>query len=360
MKPGDTAIAAALLAALALASAASPAHADETASTARDGIALSNSYTGNGWRQQMLKMWDLTSKDAIRRGVIARTKVVNADNSAPQQASQIGDLTLQGWQAIVIDAASPTALNGVIQQACSAHIVVVVFDSLTTAPCAYKVAYNYVDLGLIQAAYIAKRLGGKGNVVEVRGLAGTSVDNDIHEGVVEGFAKYPNIKLLASVNANWTQSVAQKEIAGILPTLPKIDAVVTQAGAGYGAYQAFRAAGRPTPLIIMGDTEEELRLWKQLASEPGGYETISLSSPPGVSSIAFWVAQQVLAGTKVPQTVNLPLLVITSKDLDAWLKVVPPGGAATPLYSQDWTGTLIEANITRRAPPPSPIPTSIP
>jgi ribose transport system substrate-binding protein len=339
--------------------ASSPARAAEI-STANDGIALSNSYAGNSWRQQMLKMWDLASKDATGNGILAKTKVVNSDNSAPQQASQIGDLTLQGWKAIVIDAASPTALNGVIQQACSAHIVVVVFDSLATAPCAYKVAYNYVDMGRMEADYVAKQLGGKGNVLEVRGIAGTSVDNDIHQGIVEGLAKYPGLKLVGSVHGNWTQSIAQKEVAGILPTLPKVDAVVTQGGDGYGTYEAFKAAGRPTPLIIMGNRQDELALWKQLAGAPGGYQTFSLSSAPGVSSIAFWVAQQILAGADVPKTVNVPLLVITAQDLDAWLKAVPEGGVSTPLYTQAWTKQLIAANLAHTTPPPSPVPGGTP
>ena len=85
-------------------------------------------------------------------------KVVNANNSASEQASQIESLIVEGWDAIVIDAASPTALNGVIQEACDAHIVVVVFDSLATAPCAYKVAYNYVDMGKQEVDFVAKRV----------------------------------------------------------------------------------------------------------------------------------------------------------------------------------------------------------
>ena len=337
-------------AALALGLGSAAARAGDM-STAKDGIALSNSYAGNSWRQQMLRMWSLAAKQAVDSGTIAKTKVVNADNSAPQQASQISDLTLEGWKAIVIDAASPTALNGVIQQACNAHIVVVVFDSLATAPCAYKVAYNYVDMGKMEADYVAKKLDDKGNVLEVRGIAGTSVDNDIHKRIVEGFAKYPGIKLVGSVHGNWTQSIAQKEVAGILPSLPKVEAVVTQGGDGYGTYQAFKAAGRPTPLIIMGNRQDELELWKKLSEASGGYQTFSLSSAPGVSSIAFWVAQQILAGAKVPKTVNVPLLVITQKDLDAWLKAVPAGGVSTPLYDQKWTESLISANLSQSALP---------
>lgn len=324
--------------------------------TSKDGIALSNSYAGNTWRQQMLKTWDAASKYAIDKGIIAKTKVVNANNSAPEQASHIENLILEGWKAIVINAASPTALNGVIKEACDAKIVVVVFDGLATAPCAYKVAYDYVRMGDMEADYVAKYFHGKANVLEIRGIAGISVDDDISKGIHDGFAKDPDVKIVGSVHGNWTQTVAQKEVAGILPTLPQVDAIVTQGGDGWGAYQAFKAAGRKIPLIIMGNRQDELALWKQLSEQPGGYPTFSLSSAPGVASIAFWVAQQVLAGKQVPNTIEVPLLVIDQQDLDKWLKAVPQGGVATPVYSQDWTAELIDANAEHKPLPKSPFP----
>ncbi|MBX6324109.1 MAG: substrate-binding domain-containing protein, partial [Rhodospirillaceae bacterium] len=181
-------------------------------------IALSNSYAGNSWRQQMLKTWERATSDAIKAGLIKEAKVVNANNSAPEQASQIQSLIVEGWDAIVINAASTTALNGVIQEACDAGIVVVVFDGLATAPCAYKVAYDYVSMGAQEAEFVAQKLNGKGSVLEIRGIAGVSVDDDIHKGIVDTFAKYPDIKVVGSVHGNWTQTIAQKEVASILPS----------------------------------------------------------------------------------------------------------------------------------------------
>ena len=227
-------------------------------------IALSNSYAGNSWRQAMLKAWDKQAAEAVKAGLIKEVKVVNANNSASEQASQIQSLIVEGWDAIVIDAASTTALNGVIQEACDAHITVVVFDGLATAPCAYKVAYDYVDMGRQEVDFVAKALGEKGDLLEIRGIAGTSIDDDIHDGIVEGLKKYPGMKLVGSVHGNWTQTIAQREVAGVLPSLPPIQAVVTQGGDGWGAYQAFKAAGRPTPLIIMGHRQDELALWRDL------------------------------------------------------------------------------------------------
>src|SRR5437763_12736623 len=138
---------------------AAPGHASSLS------IALSNSYAGNSWRQQMIKTYAVAGKTATDRGLIAKWTIVNADNSATQQISQIQNMILQHWSAITIDAASPTALNGVIARACAAGIKVVVFDSLATAPCAYKVAYNYVSMGLTEANYVAQRLHGKGNAL---------------------------------------------------------------------------------------------------------------------------------------------------------------------------------------------------
>jgi ribose transport system substrate-binding protein len=244
----------------------------------------------------------------------------------------------------------------VIQEACDQKIVVVVFDGLATAPCAYKVAYDYVKMGEQEADFVAKKLGGKGNVLEIRGIAGVSVDDDISKGIHDTFAKYPDIKLVGSVHGNWTQTVAQKEVASVLPTLPKVDAIVDQGGDGWGAYQAFKSADRPIPLIIMGNRQDELALWDQLRQQPGGYDTFSLSSAPGVASIAFWVAQQVLAGKQVPNTVQVPLLVIDEKDLPMWLKATPQGGVATPVYTQDWTAKLIDANVKSEPLPKSPLP----
>ncbi len=71
--------------------------------------------------------------------VAAADVFTTADKEVPTQAAQIQNLILQGYNAIVIDAASPEALNGAVKQACDAGIVVVSFDGIVTEPCAYRV-----------------------------------------------------------------------------------------------------------------------------------------------------------------------------------------------------------------------------
>ena len=136
-------------------------------------IAFSNNYAGNSWRQAMLKSYGIVAKKAVADHVIAAADIfTTADKEVPTQAAQIQNLILKGYDAIVINAASPTALNGAIDQACAAGIVVVSFDGIVTAPCAYRVVIDYKAMGAEEVAQMAKFQPKGGNLLEIRGLAG--------------------------------------------------------------------------------------------------------------------------------------------------------------------------------------------
>ncbi|MEB0041038.1 MULTISPECIES: substrate-binding domain-containing protein [unclassified Pseudomonas] len=310
------------------------------ADTADKTIALSNNYAGNSWRQNMLSSWKQTTDAAVKKGIISSAdSFTTGENQATEQAAQIQNLILQGYNAIVVDAASPTALNGAIKQACDAGIIVVSFDGVVTEPCAYRISMDFKQSGVDQMDYLAKRFPGGANVLEVRGLAGVSVDEQIHSGIIAGAQKHPNLKIVGSVNGNWSQTAAQKAVASILPSLPKIDALVTQGDDGYGAAQAFAAAGRPTPTIVFGNREEELSWWKK-QKDANGYQSFSISSAPSISSLAFWVAQQLLDGKKMPHDLLSPAVSVTQDTLEASLKGLEKGGILSQAYSVDDVATL--------------------
>ncbi|MFL9925032.1 ABC transporter substrate-binding protein [Herbaspirillum lusitanum] len=314
-----------------------------TGDTSSKKIALSNNYAANAWRQSMLKSWETTANDAVKRKLIGSAPAfTTSENQATEQAQQIQNLILQGYNAIVVDAASPSALNGTIKKACGAGVVVVSYDGIVTEPCAYRVTFNFRKMGEAQIDYLAERLGGKGNLLEIRGLAGVSVDGEIHAGILDGLKKHPGLKVVGSVNGDWAQTVAQKAVSGILPTLPKIDGVVTQGGDGFGAAQAFKAANRPLPIIILGNREDELQWWKTQIGT--GYKTYSASNPPGAVTVAFWVAQQVLAGKKIPKDIDIvaPILTLDEKQLPGALAKTPQGGVADITFSQEETLRLLD------------------
>jgi ribose transport system substrate-binding protein len=324
-----------LLSALALALGVALIANVAMADTSGKRIALSNNYAGNSWRQAMLKSWDKVTGAAVNDGVVAEAPAfTTAENQVTEQAAQIQNLILQGFDAIVVNAASPEGLNGAVKQACDAGIVVVSFDGIVTEPCAYRIAVDFKGMGAVQLDYLAERLPKGGNVLEIRGLAGVFVDDAISSGIHSGVTKHPQFKIVGSVHGDWAQAVAQKAVAGLLPSLPEVQAVVTQGGDGYGSAQAFAAAGRPTPLIIMGNRHDELTWWKE-QKNANGYETMSVSIAPGVSTLAFWVAQMILDGDKVPHDLTVPFLRIDQDTLEASLANTEAGGVANVEYSLD-------------------------
>lgn len=314
------------------------------ADTSSKRIAFSNNYAGNSWRQAMLKSYSLVTKKAVSNRIVAAADVfTTADKGVPTQAAQVQNLILQGYDAIVINAASPNALNGAVRQACAAGIVVVSFDGLVSEPCAYRVVVDYRALGREQVAQMAKLHPQGGNLLEIRGLAGTSIDASLHAGILDGIKAYPKFKIVSSVTGEWDQTTAQKAVASVLPSLPTIVGVVTQGGDGYGAAQAFAAARKPHPTIIMGNRQDELVWWQQQKAKDG-YRTWSGSIAPGISTLAFWVAQQVLDGKKVPKDLTVPYLAFTQEDFEKALPGIPKGGVASHEYTQSDAVTAIRAN----------------
>jgi ribose transport system substrate-binding protein len=303
------------------------------ADTSSKRIALSNNYAGNSWRQAMLTSWDTITKPAVEQGIVAAADAfTTAENQATEQAAQIQNLILQGYDAIVVNAASPTALNGAVKEACDAGVIVVSFDGIVTEPCAWRIAVDFHQMGKDEVLYLADKMPEGGNLLEIRGLAGVFVDDEISAGIHEGVAENSQFTVVGSVHGDWDQAKAQAAVAGILPSLPEIAAVVTQGGDGYGAAQAFAAAGRDTPLIIMGNRQDELQWWKE-QKDANGYETMSVSIAPGVSTLAFWVAQMILDGQDVPKDLVVPFLRIDQDNLEENLATTEAGGVANVEYS---------------------------
>lgn len=312
------------------------------ADTSDKRIALSNNYAGNSWRQAMLRSWEKVTSQAVGDGVVAAADAfTTAENQVTEQAAQIQNLILQGYDAIVINAASPEGLNGAVKEACDAGVTVVSFDGIVTEPCAWRIAVDFKQMGKDEVLYLADKLPDGGNLLEIRGLAGVFVDDEISAGIHEGVAETGKFEIVGSVHGNWAQDVAQKAVAGILPSLPDdIVGVVTQGGDGYGAAQAIKASGRDMPIIVMGNRHDELTWWKE-QKDANGYETMSVSIAPGVSTLAFWVAQQILDGAEVPKDLTVPFLRIDQDNLEENLANTEAGGVANVEYSlEDAQGVI--------------------
>ena len=75
-------------------------------------------------------------------------------------------------------------------------------------------------MGKDEVLYLKDKMPDGGNLLEIRGLAGVFVDDEISKGIHEGVAENPQFKIVGSVHGDWDQAKAQAAVAGILPSLP--------------------------------------------------------------------------------------------------------------------------------------------
>ncbi len=277
-------------------------------------IALSNSFIGNKWRIEMENVFKAACKMPPYKTQVD-CSVYNSGNDVSKQTQQISNLVSSGVNAILVDAASGTGLNGIIQQACARHILVVAYDNLVTAPCAIKINGSQYEYGVENAQYIVNHLPGhKGNVIMVTGVAGTQADTDRNNGAMSVFKKYPGIKLVARYTGMWDSATAQRNTASQLSSLPKIDGVWSSGGTD-GILKAIVAAGRPLPSVVGGEAENGYRRFLVGYHGKKLKYGLSLGQPPFNVLVALEVARQVLQKTHpAPKgTVWLPFPSATEK-----------------------------------------------
>jgi ribose transport system substrate-binding protein len=300
-------------------------------------IGLSNSYFGNTWRKQMVEAFSNAAKAAKAAGYISDFEVQNGDSTVNSQIAQINSFILKGVDAICICAASPTALNSTIQKALDRGIKVVAFDSIVNLKGVYTMDYPWEQVGRDSTNYVAEKLGGKGNVVVVRGVSGAAPDKGIYSGILKAFKQYPDLKLVQEVIGEASATKTQEELIKVLPSLPNVDAVITHCGGdAIGAVRAFEQSGRKLPIIIGDNTAEFIHWWLK----KDGYATFSQGSTPGCGGAAFWVALDLLNGYDVPEAMMLGIPHIKNDNL-ADYKDMPAGTFVSP----NFTNAYVVKNI---------------
>ncbi len=299
-------------------------------------IAVSNAYYGNTWRHQMVDAFRKTADQAKKDGLISNYIVLNGDNSVSAQISQMIDLILRKPDVILLDAASLTALNGVVQKACTVGIVVVAFDSIASAPCAYKIDWDFVNWQRPLTDGIAQQMGGKGNLIIVRGVRGSAPDKLMYEQEVETLKKYPGIKVVGTVYGMATAAVTQSAISNILPSLPPIAGVIGDGSYGVAqAFEQFGGAYSSKMPVISGDGDANFVHWWIQQKHKNGYKTLSMNAAPSISEAAFWVALEITNHHKVPKYMKMSASTVTNNTVEQFAGL-KPGTAVASSYSADW------------------------
>lgn len=281
-------------------------------------IGISNSYIGNAWRTQMLQMAQAFAQTDAVKPLIKELVVVSTGDDVEAQIAAMDNMISLGVDAIVINAINPTSFDAVVKRATDAGIIVISFDGIVDAPEAFIVNEDQVEFGAVMAEDLVKRMGGKGNVIMVNGVPGTSVDSDRIAGAKSVFEKYPDIKVAAELEGRWDSGTAQTVVSDYLATQPKVDGVFVQGG-GPGVIQAFKDAGITKLPPMAGEAENGFRM----AMGKGEIQGISVGQTPGMIAVSMQAALELLQGRELPRVISMPLPMVTSEDIKEGVHYFP-------------------------------------
>ncbi len=204
----------------------------------------------DSWRH---KMNDEILREAMfYDGVSVEIRSAGDDNR--RQAEDVHYFIDKGVDLLIISANEAAPMTPIVEEAYQKGIPVVLVDRkiLSDKYTAYIGADNY-EIGRAVGNYIASSLKGKGNVVELTGLGGSTPAMERHQGFMAAISNFPDVKLIDKADAAWERGPAEVEMDSMLRRHPKIDAVYAHNDRiAPGAYQAAKKVGRDKEMMFVG------------------------------------------------------------------------------------------------------------
>ena len=266
-------------------------------------IAVVNQFVGNTWRIQMIKTAKAFAEQPGIKENIKEFKVVSTGTDVAAQLGAMEDFINQGFDAIVTIAVAPEAIDRIIRLADKNNVVVVPFDNILDTDKVMMVNEDQKEMGRMSAKWLINESGKtSGDILEVRGLPGNSVDRDRHLGFREVLeAPGDNFKI-TEVVGNWDSGTSQKVTADALAVHGHFDGVFTQGGWTAGA----RHDRCQHPYVPMsGEGENEFR--KQIAEHyKDGLKGMSYGQSPALVAISIKAAISAFQGNVMPQLILDP------------------------------------------------------
>jgi ribose transport system substrate-binding protein len=191
-----------------------------------------------------------------------------------------------GDNGIILQALSAPAMTSVVTAAGKQGIVTSSFNPIDSPYAISTQVSFYQDAGNAAAA-VLKQLGGKGNVLIVRGIPGAAPDTDGYAGIQAALKECPGVTVVGSVTAQFSDATAKSAVETFLASHPgQIDAVLTTGGAATGVINAFQQTGRTIPLVTgNGATAGFFTYWNE---HKGSYSPAATVGSPSQQADAVW------------------------------------------------------------------------
>jgi len=289
-------------------------------------IGVSNTVQGNGWREEMICA---IKAQALASGKVKALNIAHRNTDAAGQLEDLRNLISAKVNAIVVNPADPAGIQAALKEATDAGIVVVAVDQAVTEPSAYIISNNQEQYAYLGAKWLFEQMGGKGNVVYMRGAAGASADSDRDKGFKKALAEFPDVKVAQETFTGWQQDQGKQQILDYIATGVPFDGIWTSGIDNVIVDALVESQAKLVPVV----GADNAGFVGQLNSVEG-LKGAAVTNPGSIGGAGVTLALQILEGQKpASQTVLVePAL---------WENVTDAGkeqlkAAADPSLSPEW------------------------
>lgn len=190
------------------------------------------------WRDKLndeLKMGEYLNDSLI-------VKLASSNDDNVLQNKQVNQFIDEGVDLLIISPNQLSAISKAVERAYDKGIPVILYDRKTNSDkyTAFIGCDNYT-IGKSMGTFIAQQLQGKGRIVEISGLEGSSPALERHRGFMDAIKPYPGLQVVASEGGNWKEEGGIQAMKRILKQTQDFDYVFAHNDRlAWGAYVAAR------------------------------------------------------------------------------------------------------------------------
>ncbi|RWP64031.1 ABC transporter substrate-binding protein [Mesorhizobium sp.] len=273
-----------------LAGAAFLASVGVSSAEAKYTIGVSNTVQGNGWREEMICA---IKAQALASGEVTKLNIAHRNTDAAGQLEDIRNLISAKVNAIVVNPADPAGIKSALEEATKAGIVVVAVDQAVTEPSAYIISNNQEQYAYLGAKWLFQQIGGKGDVVYMRGAAGASADSDRDKGFKKALAEFPDVKVVHEVFTGWQQDQGKQQILDFIATGAPFNGIWTS---GIDNVIVDALVESQTPLVPVVGADNAGFIGQLNSVE--GLVGAAVTNPGSIGGAGVTLALQILNGKK--------------------------------------------------------------
>lgn len=226
-------------------------------------------------------------------------RVVSADDNDTVQRAQIDRFIDEGVDLLIVSPNSMTSISEAVDRAYDSGIPVILLDRKTgSGKYTAFIGADNVEIGRSIGEFVATRLGGRGTVVEIQGLEGSSPAVERHRGFTDVLGRYPDIHIIASPSGNWLQDSGDEAMDEVMrqDTDRQIDCVFGHNDRmAVGAYEIMKGYGADVGGMLFAGVDALPGADGGIARVHDGTLTVSCIYPTGGDKV-MELAMNILEG----------------------------------------------------------------